>query len=201
MKPCIRLLCRGGVGGESGFLLGVSRNILVALFSFTVCTTGHAQLTNIAYEGFNYSAGSLAGQNGGTGWTSAWVNDYTSGATLKVSATGMSYSGMTTTGGSAVWGSGGNGISEDSRSLSLQDSGVVYVQLLSKFGSSSGGGTPNIRLLDSGVLTGGLGGNGGTHGTVMSILNTSLNSATDGSAAGNYTAENSGRSWPFWRTI
>jgi hypothetical protein len=161
----------------------VSRTTLVALFSFATGATVHAQLTNIAYDGFNYSAGSLAGQNGGTGWTGAWVNDYTSGATLKVSATGMSYSGLTTTGGSAVWGSGGNGISEDSRSLSLQDSGVVYIQFLSQFGSSSGGGTPNIRLLDSGVLTGGLGGNGGTYGTVMSILNTSLNAATDGSSS------------------
>ena len=183
MTSCTKSFWQARAGRETGHFSAVAKNALAVFFGFVFCATCHAQLTTIAYDGFNYSAGSLAGQNGGTGWTSAWVNDYTSGATLKVSATGMSYSGLTTTGGSAVWGSGGNGISEDSRSLSLQDSGVVYIQFLSQFGSSSGGGTPNIRLFDSGALTGGLGGNGGTYGTVMSILNTSLNAATDGSSS------------------
>jgi hypothetical protein len=111
------------------------------------------------------------------------VNDYSSGTSFNVSSTGMSYSGLSTSGGSIVWNSGGNGISEDSRTLPLMSNGVVYIQFLSQFGSSSGGGTPNIRLYDSGSLTGGLGGNGGTYGTVMSILNNSLNPAADGSSS------------------
>jgi hypothetical protein len=155
----------------------------LALTCAVVNASSYAQLTTVASDGFNYSAGSLNGQNGGTGWTSSWLNDYTSGASFQVSLSGMSYSGLTTSGGSMVWGAGGNGISEDSRSLPLMDSGVVYLQFLSQFGSSSGGGTPNIRLLNSGTLTGGFGGNGGPFGGVMSILDTSLSPAADGSSS------------------
>ncbi|HWD93015.1 MAG TPA: PEP-CTERM sorting domain-containing protein [Verrucomicrobiae bacterium] len=164
-------------------LVTALKSALALTFSLVVCATSHAQLTTVAYDGFNYSSGSLVGANGGTGWTSSWINDYTSGATFQVSGTGMSYSGLATSGGSLVWGSGGNGISEDSRSLPLMDSGVVYLQFLSQFGSTSGGGTPNIRLLNSGSLTGGFGGNGGTHGSVMSILDASLSAAANGSSS------------------
>ncbi len=157
--------------------------LFAALFELILCLPGRAQLTTVAYDGFNYSTGSLAGKNGGTGWTSAWTNDYTSGGSLYVTNTGMTYSGLSTTGGSAVWHTGGNNISEDSRTLPLINSGIVYFLFLGKFGSSSGGGTPNIRLLDSGTLTGGFGGNGGTYGAYVSILNTSLNPASDGSSS------------------
>jgi hypothetical protein len=159
------------------------KTALAVTFTVVVSASSHAQLTNVAYDGFNYSAGSLSGQNGGTGWTSSWLNDYTSGASFQVSLTGMSYSGLTTSGGSMVWGSGGNGLSEDSRSLPLMNSGVVFIQFLGQFGSSSGGGTPNIRLLNSGTLTGGLGGNGGPFGGKMSILDTTLNPAANGSSS------------------
>lgn len=157
--------------------------VTVILLSLAVGATAHAQFTNVAYDGFSYGAGTLNGQNGGSGWTSAWTNDYTSGGSFYVSATGMNYPGLSTTGGSLAWHSGGNGISEDSRFLPLMDSGIVYVLFLGQFGSTSGGGTPNIRLLDSGALTGGFGGNGGTYGSYMSILNTSLNPAADGSSS------------------
>lgn len=179
----IRWFWQNAAGRKSGYFWSSSRIILIVILSLAASVTSHAQFTTVAYDGFSYSAGSLAGQNGGTGWTIAWINDYSAGASLEVSATGMSYSGLTTTGGSVVWGSGGNGISEDSRSLSLLDSGVVYIQFLSQFGSTSGGGTPNIRLFDSSGLTGGFGGNGGTYGTVMSILDTSLQPASDGSSS------------------
>jgi hypothetical protein len=183
MKLNLGLIRQNRAGRGPGCFFVPSRSVLATIFSLAVCVTGRAQLTTIAYDGFNYSAGSLAGQNGGTGWTTAWTNDYSVGASFNVSATGMTYSGLTTSGGSIVYGSGGNGISEDSRSLSLINSGVVYIQFLSQFGSSSGGGTPNVRLFDSGALTGGFGGNGGTYGTVMSILNTSLQPASDGSSS------------------
>jgi hypothetical protein len=147
------------------------------------CITGHAQWVQIADESFNYGAGSLTGQNGGTGWGGAWTHTYLSGASFNVSASGMSYSGLSTSGGSMVWGSGGNGISENTRAVSLQNSGVVYLQFLCQFGSSSGGGTPNIRLFNSGTLTGGVGGNGGTYGSTLSILDTSLQPASDGSSS------------------
>lgn len=168
------------------------KSILAVFFGGMICATGQAQLTTVAEDNFNYSNGSsLAGQTGGTGWTSAWVNDYTFGASMNVSATGLTYPGLTS-GGSAVWGSGGNGISEDSRSLPLQDSGLLYIQFLCQFGSSSGGGTPNIRLYNSGTLTGGFGANGGTYGSVISILNTSLQPASGGtsSSTANLSGEN-----------
>lgn len=155
----------------------------VTLFSFAAGSVARAEFTTIAYEGFDYDAGSLADKNGGTGWSSAWIFSYTSGGSFGVSETGMTYSGLSVTGGSAIWGSGGNGISEDTRSLPLLNSGVVYFQFLGQFGSSSGGGTPNIRLFNSGTLTGGFGGNGGTYGNFMSILDASLQPASDGSSS------------------
>ena len=155
---------------------------LVAGFT-ALSASAYAQLTNVASDGFNYSAGSLNGQNGGTGWTSAWVNDYTSGASFQVSLSGMSYTGLATSGGSLAWANGGNGISEDSRGLPLMNSGIVFLQFLGQFGASSGGGTPNIRLLNSGSVTGGFGGNGGPFGSQMSILDATLNPAVNGSSS------------------
>jgi len=57
------------------------------------------------------------------------------------------------------------------------------MQFLCQFGSSSGGGTPNIRLYNSGALTGGLGGNGGTYGGVMSILDNTLTPLANGTSS------------------
>jgi len=164
--------------------LGAAAKTAISLaFTVVVSASSYAQLTTVAYDGFNYSAGSLNGQNGGTGWTTSWLNDYTSGASFQVSLSGMSYSGLSTSGGSLAWASGGNGISEDSRSLPLMNSGVVFIQFLGQFGSSSGGGTPNLRFLNSGTVTGGIGGNGGTYGGKVSILDASLNPAANGSSS------------------
>ncbi|MBU6410170.1 MAG: hypothetical protein KGR98_07265 [Verrucomicrobia bacterium] len=157
--------------------------LALALAAASLWMSARAQLTTVAYDGFNYSAGALAGDNGGTGWSNAWTWSYSPGASLGVSATGLNYSGLSTTGGSAVWASGGNGISEADRSLPLQDGGIVYLQFLCQFGSSSGGGTPNIRLLDGTTVTGGFGANGGTYAGVISILNSALNPAVDGSSS------------------
>lgn len=162
---------------------GVVKTALVLIVTLVAGASSYAQLTNVAYDGFNYSAGSLNGQNGGTGWTSSWLNDYTSGTSFQVSLTGMTYSGLTTSGGSLAWANGGNGISEDSRSLPMMNSGVVFIQFLGQFGSSSGGGTPNLRFLNSGAVTGGIGGNGGPFGAQMSILDSTLSPAANGSSS------------------
>jgi hypothetical protein len=160
------------------------RVCLVALAAFAVAPCGRSQLRLLAYDEFNYVTGAaLSGQNGGTGWSTAWVLDYTPGISLGVSGTGLSYAGLSTSGGSATWGPGGNLISEASRTLPLVNSGVVYLQFLGQFGATSGGGTPNLRLSASGLLTGGIGGNGGTYGSVVSILDTTLNSAANGSSS------------------
>jgi hypothetical protein len=158
------------------------RALVVAFLASLVAPCSRGQLTLIAYDGFNYTTGSsLSGQNGGTGWSGAWVKDYTSGSSLIVGTPGLTYSGLTTAGGNAKW--TGSGIGEDSRSLSLVNSGVVYIQFLAQFPSSSGGGTPNLRLFSGGSLTGGIGANGGTYGGVISILGTDLNPLSNGTSS------------------
>ena len=68
-----------------------SRAVIVTLITLAVCVTGHAQLHDACVtDSFGYSTGSLSGQNGGTGWSSPWTNDYHSGASFNVSGTGMS---------------------------------------------------------------------------------------------------------------
>jgi hypothetical protein len=138
---------------------------VVALASLSACASCHAAITIVAYEGFDYSAGSLDGQNGGTGWTSNWSDQYTFGPSHITDVTGMSYAGLTSVGGRMTWQEGGNGINQNTRTLPLVDSGVVYFQFLSQL-SESGGGTPNIRLYNSNSLTGGFGGNGGISSSV-----------------------------------
>lgn len=163
--------------------MSFSRVFILLIAGWFLAAPVRAQLTTIASDSFDYTTGAtLSGKNGGTGWSAAWVWSYTSGASLKI-GTGLSYTGLSTAGGSATWTSGGNGLSEGTRTLPLQNSGVVYLQFLASFASTSGGGTPNLRLLSSGTLTGGLGGNGGTYGSKISILDSTLSPKSDGSSS------------------
>lgn len=160
-----------------------SKLCLSVLIALSFLAYGHAQqLDLIASESFDYSAGTLNGQNGGTGWASAWSWTYGSGGSLAVSATGLTYPNLTTSGGSATWASGGNNISQATRFISLQNTGVVYFQFLSEL-ANSGGGTPNIRFSANSTLTGGIGGNGGTYASYMSILDANLAPAGNGSSS------------------
>ncbi|MEK9665271.1 MAG: hypothetical protein VW082_11705, partial [Candidatus Nanopelagicales bacterium] len=124
--------------------------------------SGGQTLTTVAYDGFAYSAGNLPGANGGSGWTGAWTNTYSSGGNAQVQATGMTYTGLDVTGGSATWGSGGNQVNGSGRTLPTMSSGVVYLQFLSNFGTQTGGGTPQIRLVNTATTgwQGGFGNNG-----------------------------------------
>ena len=165
--------------------------VLCVLFFLTflgLLTPAQAQLVTIAYEGFNYPAAQLEGQNGGTGWTSPWVVDYgTDGyaGSFYVSSTSLTYPGLSTSGGSIYWNYGGiSGISENARALARQSSGVIYVQFLSQLqDGGSGYGTPTIRLYDGTTMTAALGGNGGDYGNYVSILNGDLEAAPDGSSS------------------
>ena len=184
MKPRSRLVRNVRPARRLPHAFARSATIVAALTSLVFCAASNAQLTPIASDGFAYPSGSLAGQNGGSGWTSAWTLTYGPGGDFDVTSSGLSYPGLTDSGGSIVWGSGGvTGISEDARSLPLQNSGIVYIQFLCQFGSSSGGGTPNIRLLNGGTLTGGFGANGGTFGGSISILDANLQPNGDGSSS------------------
>jgi hypothetical protein len=146
--------------------------------------SGGQTLTTVAYDGFAYSAGSLAGESGGTGWTSAWASMSPSGGNTRVQLTGLTYPDLTTTGGAAIWGSGGDQVNDFGRNLPRMSSGVVYVQALTSFGSQTGGGTPQIRLVDTstGAATGGFGNNGAPN---MAILDSTLNPVATSSTSMN----------------
>jgi hypothetical protein len=58
--------------------------------------TGYAFV--LGYDGFDYPAGNLAGQNGGTGWTAAWVS---SGGTAQVQSPGLTYPSLSSIGNKA----------------------------------------------------------------------------------------------------
>src|SRR3977135_723816 len=58
--------------------------------------TGYA--ISLAYDGFNYDAGNLAGQNGGSGWTAGWANN---GGTAQVQSPGLTYPSLNTVGNKA----------------------------------------------------------------------------------------------------
>ena len=60
-----------------------------ALAQMLALTSVSGQVVDLAYDGFDYTAGALTGRNGGTGWSTGWIRDYGSGATFNVNATGL----------------------------------------------------------------------------------------------------------------
>jgi len=136
----------------------------------------------IAAESFEYT-GNIVGKNGGSGFTSAWdgYNAYDYG----VESPGLSYSGLTTSGGN-IYGCTAtpNQYCAITRQVETITSGAIYFQFLANFGAQYGSGTPNIRLKDSaGNILGGIGSNGGTYGAKVSILDTSLSPKSDGTSS------------------
>jgi hypothetical protein len=118
-----------------------------------VCGQSHATL--IAYEGFDYDAGSLDGQNGGSGWDGAWGSgDWT------VSATGLSYTdsqgtSLVTSGGSVTTTANDSNwvhfrdLSSVSQSLMDEDS-VFWMSFLIESRSENPRGTYGISLFAGG---------------------------------------------------
>jgi hypothetical protein len=148
---------------------------LLTVVSVTAQTPSGFNL--VAYEGFDYTSGtSLLNANGGAGWSSSWVKTYNQ-EYLKISATGFTYSGLTTSGLKAdfdatCYGGTCNQIAAIGRSFPLQDRGVVYFQFISVFEANGGFGTPTIRLYNGAVLTGVI---GAQSGSLMSICSPSAN--------------------------
>lgn len=135
-----------------------------------------AGLTLIAYDGFDYTAGTsltnidgVQGSNGGIGWTSPWQ---AGPWRFRVSETTLNYPGLTTLGGSIQkYSYVGNDYSAATRSLPRQSSGVVYIQFLSNVTLNNGGGAPEVRLRDGNTTTAAIGNNGGS---TVDILDGSL---------------------------
>jgi hypothetical protein len=160
--------------------------LLTGIFTLALIpTTAQAgeTLTLIAEDSFDYT-GNLVGKNGGFGFTSAWT--FGSGTSnYGLSEPTLTYSGITSSGGFVNGCSVLNGqLCAATRNIPLQSSGKVFVQLIVNFGSQSGGGTPNLRFYDDrNEFTGGVGANGGTYSSKISILNPSLNANPDGSSS------------------
>lgn len=167
-----------GAARKSARLAGTAAALVAA-----TAWARQTQPTLIATDSFSYSAGALVGQNGGSGWTSAWLDTYGSGGNHTVTATGYSYTGLTTSGGRMT--ATDTGISEVTRDLPIQDDGLVYVRFITQYNTQTGGGTPNLRLFNGSSLTGGVGANGGSAplNTLISILGSDLNALTDGSSS------------------
>jgi hypothetical protein len=141
-------------------------------------------LTLIAEDSFDYT-GNLVGKNGGIGFTNAWT--YGSGTSdYGLGTPTLTYSGITSSGGFVNGCSVLNGqLCAVTRNIPLQSSGKVFVQMIVNFGAQNNGfGTPNLRFYDeANNFTGGVGSNGGTYGSKISILNTSLSANPDGSSS------------------
>ena len=115
-------------------------------------------LTTIAYEGFDYPAGTAldAAQNGGveanggSGWSGPWAYAVGGDSPLSVTAPpGLSYPGLTTVGGATAWRGGRLAINGGGRDLPRVDSGVIYVRYLVQLSGGFNNGAPTLRLFDS----------------------------------------------------
>lgn len=118
----------------------------LAAVAIAALVSSPASAALVAYEGFGGS-GSIAGQNGGTGWTSAWLNDNGAFSDFTTQG-GLSYPGLSVSGGSATATTGAGGA--DARLLPSQNTGTVWVSFLGNFVNNSGG-TDQFRLIETGV--------------------------------------------------
>lgn len=96
----------------------IIKSLIVAGSLAVAGTSANAQLL---YDGFNYSAGNLAGNNGGTGsWngTTSWAG----GTENQVNTTGLTYTGLTTSGGLVEDTSASHTVTNASRGMGNQSS-------------------------------------------------------------------------------
>ena len=87
-------------------------------------------------ESFDYAAGDLTDQNGGTGWTSSWRNSYSrNGGNYVVSGTGLSHDAVTAMGNSSY--SPGDGTRYQRDLDAIYADGIVYMSFLMKCTTSA----------------------------------------------------------------
>lgn len=146
--------------------------IVLTFFDFANAQTPSG-FNLVAYEGFNYTAGSsLLNANGGSGWSGSWIKSYQD-RYLKTSTTGFSYTGLTTEGLKAEFDNtcygACNEIASLGRNLTLQSEGVVYIQFISVFGASGTGGTPHIRLFNGTTFNGLIGADTGSFMSIVKV--------------------------------
>lgn len=126
-------------------------------------------LNLIAYEGFDYPNNTnISNQSGGIGWAGNWEANYYGNSSMIVNSPGLSYTGLNVTGNKLQWGGPGQYQPHSvRRSVNNPNSGIVYLQFISDFNSSSGG-TDRLDLNLAGTTQASFGGNNAQQ--QMSIL-------------------------------
>ncbi len=104
------------------------------LCSLSLCMLSACLQADVS-ESFDYEAGSLIGQNGGSGWSSAWRNAYSrNGGNYVVSDQGLTFGSITSSGNAAY--SPGDGTRYQRDLDVVYDEGVVQVSFLMQCSSS-----------------------------------------------------------------
>lgn len=164
--------------------------ILLFRAAIPALMAGSLNAALIADENFNY-AGSISGQNGGTGWSGAWAG--TGVSNLTTSGTGQSlYFGqspaLTSDGSTHVWSESSKGNERDfTTSIPLASQTLYFTALVRAYAGTSSGGASEADLrfgfFDGLGATGNNRANVGiTDGTLFAA------SATDGYGAGGTAA-------------
>ena len=124
--------------------------ILLFRAAIPVLMAGSLNAALIASEDFNY-AGSISGQNGGTGWSGAWAGTG-AGGNLLTSGTGQSlYFGqspaLTSDGSTHVWSESNKGNERDfTTTIPLNTQTLYFTALVRAYASSTSGGASEADL-------------------------------------------------------
>jgi hypothetical protein len=180
----VRISISSGTGGSIGGTTVINAVNGVATFTNLTFTGVRSQSyvfqfssdPLIAYEPFAYGAGTLTGNNGGSGFSAAWYGPNGAFTDLAVNTTGFTYTNFTTSGGRATYTSSTGG--DGARQLSATSNAIystVWLAFLANY-DLQGGGFNNLRLYLPGGLSGAVGGNAGVSN--WSILDNNLTATT-----------------------
>ncbi|MBS1665413.1 MAG: T9SS type A sorting domain-containing protein [Bacteroidetes bacterium] len=190
----VQIVIASGTGGTLGGTTTINAVNGVATFTnLTFTGTAGQNYTFqfksepvLASEPFAYTAGStLTGQTGGFGWSGAWLfpNAANGNFDPMTIGTNLSYTGFSTSGGSAAYISFNNG-ADGGRVLAAASNAAYNVVWLSFLGSydREGGGFNSFRLLTNATsaVNGGIGGN--NNYANWTILDNNLQATTFSSA-------------------
>jgi hypothetical protein len=107
---------------------------LSILFACGIGAGGSAARAATAVESFDYAAGSkLIGQNGGSGWATAWGTVTSATTNSAIGSGSLTYPGVTSAGNKMISVATGNGDSRALRTLATSySSGIVYFSTLAE---------------------------------------------------------------------
>jgi len=166
----------------------MNKKLLLAASCFSVfaMTGGVAEAAPIAYEDFNY-AGSINGQNGGTGWSGAWAG--TGPSSLTASGTGQSLyfdqsPALTTDGSTHVWSETSKGNERDfTTAVDLGTETFYFTALVRAYGGGAGVAQMRAEFYDGAGASGNMRANVGIDGGALFAA-----AATGGYGAGDTAA-------------